>query len=1255
MKLKSFCLLSLLFCAQTLFAQNSSYEKAWQALNDNKRAEAEKLLEEAKKDPATATDAYITNVYLQTYNGKEKYITDFGNSFYKKASNPYPYIYALWFNEATLGNYGKKDQENQLSLIEDLTVDQKAPGTIVAAANYQRALHSLYSNEFDHIQKYYDKIGSIKSWQYVGPFENISKSGYFKNFGPLEHPEETAVFKSSNNADIKWFTPPFEIKDGWIPLSYPVKKSTAVVYAQNFITSDKEQTIFCNVGFSGSIKVWINDELVIAESDEKVTEMDAYTVKCDLQKGVNRILVQLGYTSTSYPNFCVRFTDEYLKPIPGITGSSKYAAYPKKGSGETKHDIIPHFAAAYFNEKINQQPDNLVNYLLLTDVYLRNGKIIEARNLINTAIKKAPDNAILKIKLIEILNKEDNRTLALEEIEKIKQVDPESLAMLDLNIKDYFDNEKYEDAATELQKRIDLHGEDQSTEAYQLLLLIHDKKYEEMIKAAEKMYKKYPSNSKFVSMMYNIKKDVYKDNKGAMKVYENYLKDNFHYDVYEQYSSALADQGNTKKAIEIKQKLIDLFPYDSYQYYDMSKEFYMTKQFDKAESYVKTAISLAPYTESYWEKLGDIKMAEEKESEAIDAYNRSLQYDPNQYSIINKLRKLNGKSEPYKLFKEIDIDKTIKDDKEDQAKNTDYGYYYILDQKDVILYPGGASEEYYTIILKITNDKGVDKYKESSIGYDNSQDLLIEKAEVIKKNKSRIEGERTGNEIVFTNLEAGDVLVFKYRLQRYVYGRFAKEYWDKYIFGGQIYSAITRYNLLVPSNQKIQYEFANSTIKPVVKDIEDFKQYSWEMLDPEPQKDEPLMPELGDVGTLLHISTISTWKEIADWYSDVAHNRAEEDFEITNLYKKLFPDSKKLMTQYQKAKIIYDYIEANIRYSSVSFRQSAYVPQPAATTLTTRLGDCKDLSSLFVTLAKLAGINAQMVLVDTRDNGEKDILLPSVEFNHCIAKAMLDGKPYYIELTDNYLPFASLPNNLTGGALILEIPEKNSAVKSELQVLNPVNRGKDIIKRIVDIKPIDNDLNVSVRSVKYGNPTSGMRNDYLHQDTEKQAIAMEKIVAGSYVNNVKLDKIKFDDLAPLNDSVTYSYSYKVKNEVAEIGSLKTFRINYPDIVASLGSFSAETRSYPIEYWRYEEIDTYETIVNITAPAGKKFVELPTSETLTMNDMKFTLQYTLKAPDKLVVTRKFTSKRKNIPASDYATFKLFFEKIVKAEQKFIAYK
>lgn len=1253
--MKKYLIAALLLCNLASFSQTNAYEKAWNLLNENKRAEAEKFLTEAMADPATASDAYITNIYLQSYNGKEKNIKDFANSFYSKTQNPYPYIYALWFNDAVLGAYGKKTSDSQVKLMDQLVKDPNAQGSLVAAANYQEEFHYLFSAEFDKTQNYSNNIGNIRNWQFTGPFENLSQSGFYKEYGPLEHPEPGATFTSLTNADVKWFTPAEEIKDGWIPSTFQFNKRVAVIYAQSFVSSSSDQSVFCNVGCTGSIKVWINDVPVIAESRERITELDAYTVKCNLKKGINRVLIQLGYTNYDYPNFSLRFTDEKYKALPNIYGSSTYMPYPKNNDSSIKYTIIRPFAEEYFAGKIKSQPGNLVNYLLLADACLRNGKLLEARDVINDALKMAPENSLVRMKLVNILNQQNNKTLYLEELEKVKLADAESMLVSQLKMKEFYDNEKFEECAAELDRYKGLYGEDEYVDGYNLMLLAHDKKYDDLVKVAEKVYAKYPGNAQTIAMMYNIKKDVYKDNSGALAVYEKYMKNNYNYDVYTDYANILVDKGDVKKGMAIKEKLSSTFPYDPNGYYKLSKYYFSVKDYNKSEDYVRKSLALSPYNENYWEQLGDIHSEKNNTSEALNDYNQSLKFDPDQYTIISKIRKLNNKPEISKLFPETDIEKIIKEDNPADAKNSDYGYYYILDQKNAIMYPDGATEEYDTYMIRITNDKGVEAYKESSINYNNSQSLLIEKTVVIKKSGVKIEGERNDNQIVFTNLEVGDVIVFKYRLQTYAYGRFAKEYWDRYAFGGQIYSAITKYNLIVPAEQKINYILTNSPIQPVIQNIENFKEYSWVIAKPVPTKDEPLMPGQVDIGTVLHISTISSWKEIANWYSDITNNKSEEDFEIISLYKKLFPDDKKKLSQFEKARIIYSYIEANIKYSEVSFRQSAFVPQRASAVLSTRLGDCKDLSGLFVTLAHMAGINAKMVLVSTRDNGQKNILLPSVDFNHCIVKAVLDNKDHFIELTDNYLPFTSMPNNLSG-AQALEIPNKPANENAELIHLKPENRIKDVIKRVVDIKPEDGDLHISVATVTYGATSSFTRDKYLHLDNDKQMQEMEKSIAGSYKNTVSLEKIEFKDLDKLNDSVTYSFSYKVKDEVATIGSLNTFRIVYPDIVASLDNFSASKRDYPVEYWNYENIDAYETTVTITAPKGNKFIELPKDEILSFKDMKYSIQYKLKSPDKLIVTRTFSNGRpQEILPEDYPAFKSFFEKIIKAEQKYIAYK
>jgi hypothetical protein len=111
----------------------------------------------------------------------------------------------------------------------------------------------------------------------------------------------------------------------------------------------------------------------------------------------------------------------------------------------------------------------------------------------------------------------------------------------------------------------------------------------------------------------------------------------------------------------------------------------------------------------------------------------------------------------------------------------------------------------------------------------------------------------------------------------------------------------------------------------------------------------------------------------------------------------------------------------------------------------------------------------------------------------------------------------------------VEVPNKYSGTASSLKQLQAESRTKDMVKRMMDIKPVDNDLEITIRSVKYGTLSSGIRADYGKLDEEKQTKDMEESVAADYKNNVKLNFVKFKDLEKLSDSVEYSYGFRVKN------------------------------------------------------------------------------------------------------------------------------
>ncbi len=1249
---KLFLACYLLAAAPTTFGQtnsNTSYSTLWSLIAQQEFGKAEELIASGKIRPEKKHDAYITGLYLKGYLQKIDETADFIDAFYTKVENPDPYVYALWFSPPVLGFYGKKTQPHQLALIKALLDNPRTFGTIRAGALYQLGMHYRFQNKFDSAQSQFVKIGGIQNWQYVGPFENLSQSGIYKSYGPLERPDDKSEFSSLTNARIKWFTPPHENPDGWIPVSNQIKNTTAVVYTQTFVTSPADQDVIVNTGVSGAIRVWINDSMILSETTERTTEFDTYSVKCRLQKGVNRIVVQLSFTNTYYANFGMRITDHEFNPIPGLVGSSFFKPYKKSSQSPS---AMKHFAEDFFANKIEAEPDNMVNYLLLSDVYLRHKKILEARKLIESAIRIFPNN-LLRAQLTEILAKEENQTVLLEEVDNIRRSDPKSPMILEIDISNSINTERYTealDAIAEYEKR---YGQDLKTLKLKMGVLGKQNRIPELVDLAEQAFKLYPDEPELIPLMFAIRKEINRDKAAAMRIYEVYLRQNHNYTVLSTYLELLHEEGNSETVTKKRKWMVETSPHETLLLADLAEYHMNAEEYAEAGKCLEQAIALSPYDGKLWDLIGDAKRGLDKKEEAIQAFQRSLELDPNQYTVITKLRTLLGKPEIYTIVPEANIEQIIANDTPPESSQTsNKGYYIVFQDRSTVMHPAGATEDFHTYILRITNEKGIKAYKESTINYNSSQNLFIEQFDLIKPSGVRIRGERNQNQIVFPNLEVGDVIVYRYRYQNFFSGRFANDFWTKHFFQKETYLAHSRYSILLPASRKLNYVVSNSTLQPKIQVVDEFKQYSWEMKKQPPYADESYRPAVVDVVPVLHISTLATWNDVAFWYADLINKSSDETYELTSAFQNIFGERNlKAMTEFEKAKAIYSYIVRNVRYSSVSFRQGAYLPQTASKTLATRLGDCKDLSNLFMKLCEMAGVTAQMVLTDTRDHGEMDMVLPSIDFNHCIAKAKLDGKDFFIELTDNHLPFASLPINLTG-ALILEIPRDRTMGKVELTKLDTRTKTRAVAKASVTMRPLGNDLFVDVNRIKYGQLTSKLRNDFSSIPYDKQILKLRDYVA-SQNKEVNIDTLVFGSLDSLDDSVSFAYRYQIKDGIAEIASMSTFKLIFPDLAATSSHFASAKREYPIDYPAYEDTDYYETTIRVEIPPGKKFVEVPANVSLTFNGMSYDLQYSLVEPEMLIVTRKFNTQRTRIDVKDYSDMKAFLDMIVKSEQRILA--
>ncbi|WP_449398019.1 transglutaminase-like domain-containing protein [Chryseobacterium wanjuense] len=378
---------------------------------------------------------------------------------------------------------------------------------------------------------------------------------------------------------------------------------------------------------------------------------------------------------------------------------------------------------------------------------------------------------------------------------------------------------------------------------------------------------------------------------------------------------------------------------------------------------------------------------------------------------------------------------------------------------------------------------------------------------------------------------------------------------------------------------------------------------------------------------------------------------------VEKAFKEIFPSGVSGMNDTQKAEKIYNYIEKNVTYSSVDFRQSGYIPQKPSKTLVTKLGDCKDLSTLFVILGNQAGLKSNLVLVQTNNNSVQRLILPNLSFNHCIVKVNLDGKETFLEMTDKYLPFNSVVKGNYKAKGLVVYTDKATSGNSDLIDISIDNNTKTSFKTISEVN-INGDLqNFSTKQFVMGETKSyyndffqdSQTEDYRKKNLEEEfGSVLDKVIS---VKSVKLLDGKDLTAKPLS----YEVQFNINDKPQSVGSLKIMKIPFVTKPFTKEVVATENRSTDIQYTKYEKQNDYFEEVYLNIPEGMKFIEIPENKTLAYNGFNYSINYNLEKNNRLKITRKADTPWDNIKKEQYPEFKKFVEDAINAENQILGYK
>lgn len=155
-------------------------------------------------------------------------------------------------------------------------------------------------------------------------------------------------------------------------------------------------------------------------------------------------------------------------------------------------------------------------------------------------------------------------------------------------------------------------------------------------------------------------------------------------------------------------------------------------------------------------------------------------------------------------------------------------------------------------------------------------------------------------------------------------------------------------------------------------------------------------------------------KGLYDWYSQLCR-QVNQKSDLSQLKKLVSELTANAQTDEQKTQLIYAWVQNNIKYIAFEDGLGGFVPREAADVFQKKYGDCKDMSSIIVTMLKLANVEAYMTWIGTRDRPYKykEVPCPIVD-NHMIAVAKINNNYVFLDGTGEYQPFG-LPTSMIQG------------------------------------------------------------------------------------------------------------------------------------------------------------------------------------------------------------------------------------------------
>lgn len=343
------------------------------------------------------------------------------------------------------------------------------------------------------------------------------------------------------------------------------------------------------------------------------------------------------------------------------------------------------------------------------------------------------------------------------------------------------------------------------------------------------------------------------------------------------------------------------------------------------------------------------------------------------------------------------------------------------------------------------------------------------------------------------------------------------------------------YTVKSPASLTPRYKSIN-TGNPVVSENNGTFSATWTEENMRAIPYEPYSKPLGDIAPKVILSPglfefegykgdMSTWDGIAQWQNKLNEGRDNLPAATIEKIKKLTSG----MSDYEKTKTIYEYMQNNTRYVSLQLGIGGFQPFAAKFVDEEGYGDCKALSFYTQSLLKSVGVNSHYTWVSAGNNPPQvDPDFPNDTFNHIILCVPNKGDTLWLECTNQVMPFGFLGDFTSDRDVFLITDDGGKIVKT------PSYDHNDNFQTIKSEVELFEDGNANIKSnVLYSGLTYDSKIGVLNGGKERQKKWLENNIK---ISSFILEEFKFKNNKDLIPTAELEARLVARNLTSQSGS-----------------------------------------------------------------------------------------------------------------------